>query len=165
LHEGDEHILLIYDRELAISLFISLEKKLSQWCNANEEDYIGAYFGVSLRRIGKPTHLFSKEEIKELMRSADDRVNNTLVIDEDGYACIVQRQNESLFYPLRHETWNAGNVYVGKYSTLSDLDDTYRYSLNKWLEYLRTNHKATFDDYVSYSKSEEELIEEINTIY
>jgi hypothetical protein len=65
------------------------------------------------------------------MRSADDRVNNTFVIDENGYAQIVQRHNESNFYPLRYETWCAGNVYVGRYSRLSDIEDTYIYSLEK----------------------------------
>lgn len=165
LPESDENVLLIYDREFAIKLFIGLEKKLNQLCDANEDDYISASFSVSLRRIGNPTHLFSKQEIEELMRSADDRVNNTLVIDENGYAQIVQRHNESMFYPLRHETWNAGNVYVGKYSRLTDLDDTYIYSLEKWLEYLTTSKKAIYQDYVSYSKSIEELIKEINRFY
>jgi serine/threonine protein kinase len=165
LQENDEKILLVYDRKSAINLFINLEKKLNQFCDANEDDYIGVNFSVSLRRIGKPTHLFTKEEIKEIMTNADDRVNNTLVIDENGYAQIVQNHYESSFYPLRHETWNAGNVYVGKYSRLTDLDDSYIYSLDKWLEYLSTNKKAIYQDYVSNSKPVEELIKEIKRFY
>jgi serine/threonine protein kinase len=165
LPENDERILQVYDRELAIILFIDLEKKLNQLCGANEEDYTGVSFSAYIRRIGKPTHLFSKEEIKDLMRNADDRVDNTLVIDENGYAQIVQRHKEGMFYPLRHETWHAGNVYVGKYSTLSDLDDTFNYSLEKWLEYLTTNKRAIYQDYLSHSKPVEELIKEINTFY
>jgi hypothetical protein len=161
LQENDEKILLGYDRKSAINLFINIEKKLNQFCHANEDDYIGVNFSVSLRKIGKPTHLFTKEEIKEIMTNADDRVNNTLVIDENGYAQIIQNHIESNFYPLRYETWNAGNVYVGKYSRLTDLDDAYIYSLEKWLEYLTTSKKAIYQDYVSYSKSVEELIKEI----
>lgn len=165
LQENDEKILLVYDRKLAINLFMNLEKKLNQFCNANEDDYIGVNFSVSLHRIGKPTHLFTKEEIKEIMTNADDRVNNTLVIDENGFAQIVQKHYESSFYPLRYETWNAGNVYVGKYSRLTDLDDSYIYSLDKWLEYLSTNKKATYQDYVSNSKPAKELIKEIKSFY
>ena len=82
-----------------------------------------------------PRHLFTKEEIRQLMASADDRVSNRLVIDGDGFArLIVNHNDDAAFYPLAYETWCAYHNYVGRYSTLSDLDDAYNEMSRCWEE-------------------------------
>lgn len=122
-------------------------------------------FSAELVKIGKPNHLFSKKEIEDLMRSADDRVNNQLVIDENGYAKIVNCNEDGILYPVRHEIWVAGNLYVGKYSKLQTLNDNYLSSLQGWLLYLQTGEKQ-YVDYVDSSNSDEqELIKKIKTFY
>lgn len=122
-------------------------------------------FSAELVKIGKPNHLFSKKEIEDLMRSADDRVNNQLVIDENGYAKIVNCNEDGILYPVRHEIWGAGNLYVGKYSKLQTLNDNYLSSLQGWLLYLQTGEKQ-YVDYVDSSNSDEqELIKKIKTFY
>ena len=121
-------------------------------------------FSIQLVKMGKPSHLFTKDEIENLMRSADDRVSNQLVIDEDGYAKIIRDGTSGHLYPVRHESWNAGNVYVGKYSKLSTLDDTYISSLSGWLLYLesgRNQYIDCFDDL----EDEKELIRRIKEYY
>lgn len=111
-----------------------------------------------------PKHLFTKEEIEKLMRNADDRHNNVLVINTDGYAEIIQDDIEKAHhYPVRHESWNVGNKYVGKYSNLSTLDEDYITSLQGWLIFLKS-HKHVYMDYVHENNNEDELIEEINYI-
>ena len=106
----------------------------------------------------------TKSEIKKLMRDADDRLNNTLVIDEDGFAHIIQDKNLTKFYPVVSETWGSRNVYVGRYSTLSDLDSAYHYCLGKWLLYLKSKVGQHMDDYDDNYMSEEELINEIENV-
>ena len=47
----------------------------------------GVFFHKELIRNPQvsPSHLFNKAEIMELMKNADDRHYNTLVIDENGF--------------------------------------------------------------------------------
>ena len=109
-----------------------------------------------MRKIGTPTHLFSKNEIELLMRQADDRHGNMLVIDEDGYAHVTSDRDSWTFFPVRHEEWNAGNIYVGKYSSLSSLNQDYLSSLEGFLDWLQ-HGKATRRDYVRGKLTEQQL--------
>lgn len=108
--------------------------------------------------------MFSKEEIEKLMRNADDRNNNILVINCDGHAEIIQNRVKSNYYPVRHETWDPRNKYVGKFSSLSTLEDDYISSLQGWLYFL-VNHKNIKMDHVHEEKDIDNLISEIQKYY
>jgi len=112
----------------------------------------------------KPTHLFTKEEIRELMRNADDRHNNKLVIDEDGFARLIQDLNLGSLYPVSRGMWIAGNNYVGRYSPLTTVDSAYLDSLARWLDYLKTGEHQT-SDYDKHVENVNELISEIMKYY
>lgn len=137
------------------------EKCLCEGYDVYEHD---SFFSIMLERSGKPTHLFTKSEIEELMRKADDRKTNILVIDENGYAQMMQSIRESQLYPVRNEAWQAGNMYVGRYSSLSDLSRTYICSLQGWLMYLETG-RTVYMDYMHDNNNIEELIQEIRKYY
>lgn len=156
----------IYNREEALLLHKRCINLISDKCNQNGFDLpkYENYFSLQLKRLGKPTHLFTKSEIEKAMRLADDRNNNMLVIDENGYAKIIQNTNDGVLYPVRHELWNAGNMYVGKYSKLSTLDDDYTASLQGWLMYLKTGKKV-YMDYVHENTNVVNLIKEIKKYY
>ncbi len=114
----------IDDRELVISLKSKLEQKISTYLKENNLAELEEYencFTIKLFRCGKPNHLFTKQEIEEEMRKADDRFSNQLIIEEDGYAKVIKNEGFGYLFPVRHESWSAGNVYVGEYSTLSTL--------------------------------------------
>ena len=111
--------------------------------------------------LSKPPHLFTKEEIEQEMRAADDRVGNVLVISPDGYAHVIPRDNIRPLYPVVHETWCARKNYVGRYSRLSDLNSAYHYCLAKWYDYLSLGYGQPMEDYDDCSLSTEELIEKI----
>lgn len=117
-----------------------------------------------LIKTQKPTHLFTKEEIRELMYNADDRHNNKLVIDEDGYAHLVQDIDLGLLYPVSHGAWIAGNNYVGRYSPLSTVESNYIDSLVCWLDYLKTGERQTCNYHESV-ENVDELISEIKKYY
>lgn len=120
-----------------------------------------AHFSIEILKTGNPKHLFTQDEIGVAMRQADDRVHNVLVIDEDGYAHVISDIYRASSYPVRHETWDAGNCYVGKYSTLRTLDDMYVQSLEGWYDYLTHGH-SVHKDYIDGVLSRDELIQKIH---
>jgi hypothetical protein len=156
----------IYNREKVLQLYKQCINLINDKCIENGFDLprYENYFSIQLKRCGKPTHLFTKSEIEEAMRSADDRKGNMLVIDENGCAKVIQDTNNGFLYPVRHESWDAGNMYVGKYSKLSTLNDNYLSSLQGWLTYLETG-KNVYMDYVHENSNVEGLIKEINKYY
>ena len=157
----------VYSRENAIRTLNNSEKAFDDILRAEglyEEDDFHMYFQIELCRINKPSHLFTYEEIQELMRNADDRTSNRLVIDENGFAQIISTEEIGYTYPVYHESWDAGNNYVGKYSSLLTAKDDYVSSLQGWLLYLKTG-RAHYIDYIRPQQDVEELINEIKTYY
>ena len=98
------------------------------------------------------------------MRNADDSVTNQLIIEEDGHAKVIKDDGYGYLFPVRHESWDAGNLYVGKYSKLSRLDDYYISSLQGWLLYLKSGRKQNMD-YIHQNANEKDLLEEIKKYY
>lgn len=139
LKADEETIYRVYSREEAIEV----ERSVRQQCGAYYTDH-GYEFGeidcsldIALRREGElEPRRFTQESIKTLMREADDRVNNRLVIDEYGRPQLLQNMQLADLYPVTQGTWCAGNRYVGKYSNLSDAEDSYHYMLQGWLNYI-----------------------------
>ncbi|NLW41363.1 MAG: protein kinase [Tissierellia bacterium] len=163
----DDDCYYTYNRIKAINLRDDIIQYINQILNQNSLcslDEIENCISIELIKCGKPSHLFTKQEIEEEMRKADDRVHNQLVIDEDGYARVIKDEGYGYLYPVRHEPWNAGNIYVGKYSKLSTLDDDYILSLQGWLLYLKTGRRQ-YMDYIHDNQDEEELLNEIRKYY
>jgi Serine/threonine protein kinase len=159
-------IYYIYDRDEAKQLYKRCIDFISSKCIANGfgEPIYENYFSIQFKRCENPTHLFTKSEIEEAMRNADDRKNNMLVIDENGFAKIIQNINDGYLFPVRNESWGAGNVYVGKYSRLSTLNDDYIASLQGWLLYLQTGRKV-YMDYTHENTNVAELLDSIKKYY
>lgn len=130
----------IKGREQAKEILEKIQNKVYELCSGYDQSSILHSFTLNLRWVpaGKPSHLFTKKEIEKEMREADDRIANKLVIDDDGYAYVVPATENSRLYVVVHEAWGAFNRYVGKYSSLSVLDDFYNDSLACWLRYLQT---------------------------
>ena len=98
------------------------------------------------------------------MANANDEVCNKLVIDEDGYAHVIQDPYKGHLYPVSQETWCAGNGYVGKNSSLSDLHDSYVLSLHSWLSYLCYGCRV-YDDVYKSDHNIQDVIEKIKQYY
>ena len=153
---------IVSSRDEIYKLMNACDEYVREQCGVDKDDFLicGAHFSVGMRKNGIPKHLFTREEIGEAMRQADDRVSNVLVIDEDGYAHVISNIYHAHSYPVRHELWDAGNCYVGKYSDLSALDDMYVQSLEGWYDYL-THGRRVCKDYIEGTLTCEELIEKI----
>ena len=140
-HETE--IYYAYDRTVGQCVSRACQERIVNKCvqlGCEMDDINIPSLAVELRRNGTPSHLVTKQEITNLMREADDRVHNVLVLDEDGYAHIIQDLKQTKWYPTSQEIWNAGNVYVGKYSSLSDADRAYACAITGWYSYLRRGH-------------------------
>ena len=160
--------LKVWERNEVISLLDKLYKKVAEICEDNGFDTepfsLGLSFEAMLKKEGKPCHLFTEKEIEVLMRNADDEQFNKLVIDEDGYAQIIQIPKQGFLYPVTQETWDAGNMYVGKNSSLSDLHSSYVLCMHLWLAYLKTG-KQMYDDVYVPDDGLDEVIEEVRKYY
>ena len=97
------------------------------------------------------------------MRNADDRNNNGLVIDENGHARIISDEESISLYPVHIETWGAGNNYVGKYSKLYALEESYKFCLYGWYWYLVTR-EVQYVDFLPEDIDESSLIEQIKAV-
>lgn len=164
--QDKENVILFFDSLESVYCALSKCKQiiLNECRKVGVEE--GDFFYPQIRLLkGKinPEHLFTEEEIKDLMKKADARVRNQLVVDEDGYARIISGYNDNYVFPVRIEAWEAGNVYVGKYSDLSDSKTAYMCALNGWLLYLKTGNPQYVD--FSYEDNESRLLEEIKKYY
>ena len=135
----DDQVLKLHDRCTTNSLVETIKNTIDNLYHEagfENEGLQSIYCSMILCKTGKPTHMFTKQEIKELMESADDRLGNTLVINEFGFAQVIPGHFDKHSYPVSQETWCSRNNYVGKYSTLSDLDDSYKRMFEGWNDYL-----------------------------
>lgn len=166
--EAGIDILKVWDRSEAIALLDKMHQIVTAICDAKGYDTeaysLGISFEAKLKKEGTPSHLFTEKEIEELMRNADDEYNNKLVIDEDGYAHIIQNPLLGVLYPVSQETWCAGNMYVGKNSSLSDLHDSYVLCMHLWLAYLETG-QYMYDDYYVSDDRLDKIIEKVKKCY
>ena len=141
------HIFFVKNREIAIQIREHLNGILYKRCKGFDTDCLKSSIGFSIewKSVGKPTHLFTKEEIEYEMRNADDRMANRLVIDEDGFVHVIPADsNLGELYPVYHEAWGAYKNYVGKFANLR-VETEYRNSLACWVKYLQTGQQQYCD--------------------
>lgn len=98
------------------------------------------------------------------MREADDRQSNRIVVDETGNILIVSSKIDYALFPVSHEQYMPRHNYVGKYSPLCHLDDTYNRLLIAWLRHLKTNKPILCDDYIG-SFEKKRIVDEIMVYY
>lgn len=144
---------IMYRKDLEQDISSRMEKAglvRSEYCS---------YVNVEMKMIRKPSHLFSYDEMIEKMSLADDRYNNTIVIDGSGEIQIIRDLYHFNLYPVSNgESWAAGNMYVGKYANLEDEKDLYMNLLKKWYYYLVSGKHQSVGYYENISQSEEELV-------
>jgi hypothetical protein len=146
----------------------NLENTVSEICVKNDLPMKPGlyYFSIYIIRNIAPTHIFTKEEIKEVLMNGNDHKNNTLVIDGQGYARLIEEEKHFILrqYPVIHESFGAYNNNTGKYSLLSRLEDLYISSLQGWLSHLE-NCRCVKIDYCHDNRNERELLGDIQNYY
>ena len=159
--------LMMRDKKRVIQLTDALRKfiniRLKEEGFHSIEDVTDVFSVELIRGQASPQHLFTKGEIEYEMRMADDRLGNVLVVDEDGYAHVIPIGGYTELYPVVIESWAQRKNYVGRYSSLNELENAYLMALEGWLEYLETN-EAAYRDYTELT-DDKEIREQIQRFY
>ncbi|MEA5096226.1 MAG: hypothetical protein VB128_14830 [Sedimentibacter saalensis] len=155
---------IFYTRENVLEVIKMINEKLFEFYDIPETNYS---FNIIMKRIYAPSHLFTKQEIEDVLRSGDDELNNVLIVDEGGYVKLLQDSKIKLYerdtYSVINETYCAFNNYVGRYSPLYHLDDEYISCLEGWLEHLE-REESVYKDYYNKNRNVEELKNEIKAL-
>lgn len=116
-----------------------------------------------------PKRIFTKKELYNLLLNGDSTVDNTLIVDFQGYLRLIKldtldKANLDII-PVRYNTFLVGNSNIGNgREILKGLDKIYKACLQGWLEYLKTRKSVCVES--SYcEKSKEELKKEIKEMY
>ena len=122
------------------------------------------HLSIRPHRTGKPiNHVFTKDDVKDVLIRGNDNINNALIIDFDGRVRLIPFSDvRSTQHAVRFESFHAGNGYVGPKSELNHLNTTYLGLLNGWSSHLFC-HDSIYIDYVS-DDNEEELLKEIKDL-
>ena len=147
----------------AVKAIVEMKDYIKKLCNESGIVWqeMGIYFTIKLFRIKPPSHVFTEKEIKEVLRSGNDFRNNRLVIDEEGYAQLIDSDlhYEHYRYPVSKESYDARNNYVGQYANLDDVSGIYQAMLDGWLHHLRTGQRYDVDYYEQCEDTEKMLAE------
>lgn len=148
--ENESEIYFLYEREKAIEQLEILNKATINLLNLQNSPF-SSHFEIEIKKNGKPTHIFTKEELKEKVIMADDRKCNKIVIDENGYIQMLNDIRYGSLYPVSiNEYFEPYKCYVGKYSKYFDdnrLDEYYNLLLFGWLQYLKTEKRFIVEEY------------------
>lgn len=126
------------------------------------------YTSIRLKRIYKPSTIFTQQDIEKLIFNANDRVTNQLVINHEGAVELISIESiDDNFkldnYPVVGEVFYKQTNSVGNTAEYSsgDLEEMYRYMLDTWYRHLVDGERKSLSDYCMYSI--EELLENIKT--
>lgn len=163
--KGDfQNVLTVKDRDQAFEIADSINNQIAQYCCGYDMGLTNL-ITIKWRRIRKPSHLFTRDELLKLYKEADDRRGNKLVIDEEGYAQMLPVDTVGKMYAVCHETFCARRNYVGKYSPLLTFEYDYMESLNAWLYHLERGVYVYCDSSLYPNEDEKTLIEKIQSFY
>ena len=154
----------VYDRTKVPEFVSGLRNKINEILEGLDFAPLGDIgYDVSVNFImrKKAKHLFSKKEFDQVIRNANDGVDNWLVIDEYGYVNVVQSNQD--FYPVCFEYYSRDCGYFGVHASEKHLTEMYSLALSGYLLYLETGESVHVDlDYVG--GSDEEKIKKIKEL-
>ena len=112
---------------------------------------------------------FSRGELLEVLAAGDDSINNSLIVDVEGYFQLVtplEARKPTSSAAIRHETFCAGNSYVGFQAARDEhfIQQTYLSSLEGWTTHLLTGELQLYLDEWKGDKTESQLLGQIEKI-
>ncbi len=126
-----------------------------------------AYLYPRVARCSKPRR-FTQQELEAVIASGNDELYNTLILTLDGHFRLIHPSERTEFSPIavRHETFCAGNGYVGTKAAVDDrfIRETYFSTLESWIEHLRTGELDIYNDFYEGKRSEAELWREVDAL-
>lgn len=157
LKEDDSQIFHAHDKEVTLRMSQLIEQRIEGICKENgfNKSSIDACVTVKVSMRKVPDHIFTYKELKDAIMKADDRVDNTICIDENGNVVVVSGYDYHVF-PVSYSKFNALGNFVGPYSKGT-------------AEYIIKDLRSLFFDYLKTGKearyAEDHDEREVKTIY
>lgn len=122
-------------------------------------------FEILVHRKTKP-HLFTRDELKQVLMHGDDTVHNSLYIDFNGYLKLKNINSQGDFigyseYAVRNESYDAFNGYVGKEFEDDYINTLYLNLLEEWEIHLNSG-RSLYLDYDKSNLDEKAILAEIH---
>lgn len=149
LGPDDKSIFYAHDKKIAQNIVNDIERKFEQYKNESDLEN-DVYVETEIRMAKIPDHIFNYKELEKVLTDGDDRIDNTLCIDENGHLVLVSPDMRR-FYPVSYEPFYAYKNYVGPYINKDGNRQNYNMFILKnmmilWLEYLKTGNEARYSD-------------------
>lgn len=164
LYRNDNSIFYAYDKNKALLLLEQLNQRISDECTSHgvaDTTYPRVWVEVHCIMQKKPIHVFTYKELDKAILAADDRKDNVVCIDEEGYVVVACGVDYHI-YPVSYERFGAFKNYVGPYSNgtatyiIKDLRSLF-------LEYIKTGKEARYTEN-SDNRDIKEIIRETNAL-
>ncbi|WP_294352187.1 hypothetical protein [uncultured Clostridium sp.] len=128
----------------------------------DEKKYI---FEILVHRKTRP-HIFKRDELRKVLKDGDDKVNNALYVDFDGYLKLKNINRDKDFiayhkYAVRNESFIALNGYVGREFDDEYIDTLYLNLLDEWESHLESG-RSLYVDYDKGNLDEKTILININ---
>lgn len=159
-------IFVSHNLQCAKDMINALNGCLQSFVEGKQLEYsiLQGSFSVEMEMNKYPARTFNYRELKQTILSADDRKDNYIVVNAEGFIEIVDT-DEYKFYPVRSAFLNSGNNFVGPYSGGKLADSLIVDFLGHWLMYLESGYAIRQKEYNKYEKYEPaEVRQKINQI-
>lgn len=127
-----------------------------------------AHIQPMVYRITKP-RIFTPDEIRAVIASGNDQINNTLTLDLEGHVVLRQFRgmllSNCLPIAVRLRSFCAGNNYIGFDAAKDEghIQEQYIALLEGWTTHLMTGELNVMPDW-DHDKSAETLLKEVDDI-
>lgn len=139
LENNDSQIFFAHDKSIALLMKKQMKQRLVDTFAENIEDpKFDAYVSVHCMMQDLPEHIFTFNELRQAIYSADDRKDNVVCIDDNGFV-VVASDVDYHIYPISYSPFYAFKNNVGPYS-------------NGTAEYIAKDLRSLFLEYIKTGK-------------
>lgn len=162
LENNDSQIFFAHDKSMALLMKKQMKQRLVDTFAKNIEDpKFDAYVSVHCMMQDLPEHIFTFNELKQAIYSADDRKDNVVCIDDNGFV-VVASDVDYHIYPISYSPFYAYKNNVGPYS--NDVANFIVKDLRSlFLQYIKTSVEARYSE-DNDSRDIKEIVRETKTI-
>lgn len=116
LENDDSQIFFAHDKSMALLMTKQMKQRLiDTFAKDIENPNFDAYVSVHCMMQDLPEHIFTFNELKQAIYSADDRKDNVVCIDDNGFV-VVASDVDYHIYPISYSPFYAYKNNVGPYS-------------------------------------------------
>lgn len=116
IENDDSQIFFAHDKSMALLMTKQMKQRLiDTFAKDIENPKFDAYVSVHCMMQDLPEHIFTFNELKQAIYSADDRKDNVVCIDDNGFV-VVASDVDYHIYPISYSPFYAYKNNVGPYS-------------------------------------------------